>query len=193
MLRKPTELARWLGLLVSFAFLSPCAHGYQKSGAASSSRSLVAQATAELKKNDLPAAEKTLWAVLSSDPTNQEALTMLGIVRGRQERYAEAESLFRRVAQLNPKSLTAVHNLAGVLLAQDKPEEALKEYQRAVDLAPQDIPLRLEAAQLALAGGSYSKALSLLDGIKPDRFPPTAASLKAASLLGLDRRPEAEN
>ena len=117
---------------------------------------------------------------------------MLGIIRGRQQRYAEAEALFRRVAQLNPKSLTAVHNLAGALLAQDKPDEALKEYQRAVDLAPHDVPLRLEAAQLALAGGSYSKALAFLDGIKPDHFPPEAAPVKAASLLGLDRKSDAE-
>src|SRR5262249_2801215 len=152
----------------------------------------LSQAAAQLKQNDLDSAEKTLWAVLSSDPTNQEALTMLGIIRGRQQRYAEAESLFRRVTQLNPKSLTAVHNLAGTLLAEDNPEEALKEYQHAIELAPQDAALRLEAAQLALGGGSYSKALGFLDGIKQDQFPPKAAPLKAASLLGLDRRSEAE-
>jgi tetratricopeptide (TPR) repeat protein len=185
---KPSRRFVWLACLVC---ISLSAFSYQKA-APSKPNTPLAQAAAELKQNDLESAEKTLWTLLSSDPTNQEALTMLGIIRGRQQRYAEAEALFRRVAQLNPKSLTAVHNLAGALLAQDKPDEALKEYQRAVDLAPHDVPLRLEAAQLALAGGSYSKALAFLDGIKPDHFPPEAAPVKAASLLGLDRKSDAE-
>ena len=129
---KPSRRFVWLACLVC---ISLSAFSYQKA-APSKPNTPLAQAAAELKQNDLESAEKTLWTLLSSDPTNQEALTMLGIIRGRQQRYAEAEALFRRVAQLNPKSLTAVHNLAGALLAQDKPDEALKEYQRAVDLAP---------------------------------------------------------
>ena len=116
-LLKPTERSRVLVLLAGLLSVPNLASGYQKTAGAAKSSAPLAQAAAELKQNDLESAEKALWVVLSSDPANQEALTMLGIIRGRQQRYAEAESLFRRVAQLNPKSLTAVHNLAGVMLA----------------------------------------------------------------------------
>jgi tetratricopeptide (TPR) repeat protein len=149
-------------------------------------------ADAQLKQNDLESAEKTLWSVLSSDSANAEALTMLGVIRGRQRRFAEAEALFRRVGQLNPKSVVALRNLAGSLLAQDKPEEALKTYRQAIELAPQDVDLRMDAVQLELARGNFTGALEILQGIKLTQFPPAAAPFKAACLLGLGRRSEAE-
>jgi superkiller protein 3 len=123
---------------------------------------------------------------------NQDALTMLGVVRGQQHRYAEAEALFRRVLQLNPKSIGACRNLAGVLLAQDKPDEALAEYKRAIDLSPQEVGLKLDAVQIELARGNFADALTVLNGIKPERFPPSAVPFKAAALLGLGRRSDAE-
>jgi superkiller protein 3 len=118
---------------------------------------------------------------------------MLGIVRGRQQRYPEAEALFRRVLQLDPKSVVASRNLAGALLAQDKPDDAIKQYNQAIQLSPQDLELKIELAKLDLARGNFAEALSTLEGIKPDRFPSSAAPLKAASLLGLGRRSEAES
>jgi tetratricopeptide (TPR) repeat protein len=192
MLRKPIEPRRLLLISVLAIGCAPLAYSQQKSGPPKPASPL-ATAAAQLKQDELDAAEKTLWSVLSTDPANAEALTMLGVIRGRQQRFAEAEALFRRVLQLNPKSVVAVRNLAGSLLAQDKPEEALKTYKQAIELAPQDIDLRMEAVQLELARGNFSGSLALLDGIKPDHFPPAAVPFKAASLLGLGRRAEAES
>jgi tetratricopeptide (TPR) repeat protein len=192
MLHKRIESWGSLVLLGCLLCIPLAAYPDQKNAAPAKPSSQLAQAAADLKRNNLDSAEKTLWNVLSTEPANQEALTMLGVIRGRQQRFAEAEALFRRVVQLNPKSLTAVHNLAGALLAQDKADEALKEYQHAVELAPQDVGLRIEAAQLELARGGYAQALAFLDGIKPAQFPPEAVPYKAASLIGLDRKSDAE-
>jgi tetratricopeptide (TPR) repeat protein len=146
----------------------------------------------QLEHGDLGSAESTLWDVLGSEPTNEQALTLLGVVRGRQQRYAEAEALFRRVLQLNPKSIVASRNLAGALLAQDKPEEAIRQYNLAIALSPQDSDLKVEVAKLELARGNFQGALSTLDTIKPNQFPPSAVALKAASLLGVGRKADAE-
>src|ERR1700746_1068727 len=112
---------RWLAfLLVAFGEL--CSTSAWPQQERSSSALPVATARAEISRGQLEAAEKTLWTVLSSYPNQPEALTLLGIVRGRQKRYAEAEALFRRVLQLAPQSLVAHRNLASALIAQNKME-----------------------------------------------------------------------
>jgi superkiller protein 3 len=156
-----------------------------------SSTSPVSTARTEISRGQLDAAEKTLWTVLSSDPNQSEALTLLGIVRGGQKRYAEAEALFRRVLQLDPKSLTAHRNLAEALIAQNKPDAAIEEWKEVVRLAPKDYPARVQLAHLYLGRGEFAIALSNLDSIPKDQFPPDAIPAQAASLLGLGRREEA--
>ncbi|HEY6763747.1 MAG TPA: tetratricopeptide repeat protein [Candidatus Sulfotelmatobacter sp.] len=151
----------------------------------------LATAHTEISRGQLDNAEKTLWTVLSSDPNQPEALTLLGIVRGRQKRYAEAESLFRRVLQLSPESLVAHRNLGEALIAQDKPDAALEEYKEVARLAPRDYSAKLELARLYLGRGEFANALSDLDSIPRDKFPVEALPARAASLLGLGRREEA--
>ena len=152
----------------------------------------LAAAKAQLDRGDLESGEKALWGILSTEPTNQEALTLLGIVRGRQGRYGEAEALFRRVLELNPKSIAASRNLAGALLAQDKPEDAIRQYNQAIQLSPQDSDLKIELARLELERGNFAGALSTLETIQPGHMPSAAVPLQAASLLGVGRKSDAE-
>src|SRR5258708_17169480 len=181
---------RWFAVLLvgSTALCSVSAWPQQ---VRSSSASPVAKARAEISRGQLDGAEKTLWTVLSSDPNQPEALTLLGIVRGRQKRYAEAEALFRRVLQLEPTSLLAHRNLASALIAQNKPDAGIEEYIEVVRLAPQDHAAKIELARLYLARGQFAEALSSLARIPKDRFPPDAIPAQAAGLLGLGRRAEA--
>src|SRR6202011_4374786 len=145
----------------------------------------------EISRGQLDAAEKTLWTVLSSDPNQPQALTLLGIVRGRQKRCAEAEALFRRVLQLEPASLLAHRNLASALIAENKPDAGIEEYIEVVKLAPQDHAAKIELARLYLARAQFAEALSTLASIPKDHFPPEAVPAQAASLLGLGKREEA--
>jgi tetratricopeptide (TPR) repeat protein len=183
------KIRRIVVLLAGSAALCPASVGPQKGP--TSSTSPVAAARVEISRGQLDAAEKTLWTVLSSNPNHSDALTLLGIVRGRQKRYAEAEALFRRVLQLEPKSLVAHRNLAEALIAQNKPEPALEEYKEVVKLAPQDYSAKLELAHLYLGRGEFAEALSNMASIPKDRFPPDAIPAQAAALLGLGRREEA--
>jgi tetratricopeptide (TPR) repeat protein len=151
----------------------------------------IATARAEISRGQLEPAEKTLWTVLSSDPNQPEALTLLGIIRGRQKRYAEAEALCRRALQLDPASLAAHRNLASALVTQNKTDAALEEYKEVVKLAPRDSSAKVELARLHLTRGEFAESLSDLDGIPKDKFPAEAIPAKAASLLGMGRREEA--
>src|SRR5260370_42147800 len=128
---------RWFAVLLvgSTALCSVSAWPQQ---GRSSSASPVAKAWAEISRGQLDGAEKTLWTVLSSDPNQPEALTLLGIIRGRQKRYAEAEALFRRVLQLEPASLLAHPNLASALIAQNNTDGAIEQYKEVVKRAPLD-------------------------------------------------------
>ena len=89
--------------------------------------------------------------------------------------------------------MVATRNLAGALLAQDKPEEAIQQYNQAIGLNPQDSDLKIEVAKLRTGARKLcGSALSTLDTISPSQFPPPAIALKAASLLGMGRKADAE-
>jgi tetratricopeptide (TPR) repeat protein len=151
----------------------------------------VTMAESQFKRNDLANAEKTLWSVLASDPNHEGALTLLGIIRSRQQRYAEAESLFHRILQLNPKSIIARRNLTSALIAQDKIDDAIEESRELVKLVPQDSDLKVELARLYLGRGQFGEALATLEAIPTRQFPQAAIPVKAASLLGLERKSDA--
>lgn len=158
----------------------------------SQGKSSLAEAKAQLSKDDLAGAEKTLWTVLSSDANNGEALTLLGILRGRQERFAEAEALFRRALQIDPKSVVAARNLANALLAQDKTDEAIAQYKQAEKVAPQDATLKIDLARLYISGGKFDEALSELNQIPPAHLSAETIGMKAAGLVGVGKNSDAE-
>ena len=152
----------------------------------------LATAKAALAKGDLDGADKTLLSLLSSEPNNQEGLLLLGVLRGRQQRYSEAEVLFRRVLQLDAKSVASHRNLAGALLAEDKFDEAVEQYQIASSLDPGDLQLKVELARVEVGRSNFSAALAAIGSIPRAQLPLAAIPVKVAALLGLDRAPEAE-
>jgi tetratricopeptide (TPR) repeat protein len=151
----------------------------------------LAIARTQATKGDLDAAEKTLWTILGPDPNNLEALNMLGAIRAQQQRYPEAESLFRRVLRLDPKQPAAAKNLAGVLLAENKPDEAIGQMAEAAKLAPHDYELKAGLARLYSSRGDYKNALATFDSIPAVHFPVTAVPDKAAALIAIGKKTEA--
>src|SRR5437660_8023013 len=173
-----------LVLLVAAISSLPIISWSQKPGTSSP----IKTARGDVARGHLEGAEKNVWTVLSSDPNNLDALTLLGISRGRQKRYSEAEALLRRVLQLDPKSLVAQRNLASALIAENKGDEALEVDKGIAKASPQDVSANLELARLYVARGQFSDALTALNAIPAVRFPVEGVPTKAAALLG-DRRP----
>jgi len=143
----------------------------------------LARVRLQVNRGDLAGAEKSLWTSLSLNPKDDGALVLLGIVRSRQNRYEEAESLFRRALELNNGSADASKELAQALAVQEKFDEALDQYQSAAKLAPRDVGIMTELARMRLRRGDFAEALSTLGLISPNRFPVAAIPVKAAALL----------
>jgi tetratricopeptide (TPR) repeat protein len=180
--------------LPPFLLLSVCgviSTWAQNPAAQKSSGTATVSAQAQFNRGDLTAAESSVWSVLSSNPNDEQALTLLGMIRNRQQRYAEAEVLFGRVLQLKPKSVGARTQLANVLASQNKKDEAIGQYHEAMNLAPDNAELKLDLAALYVSKAEFAQALSTLETISPDRFPAAGVPLKAASLLALGKRSDA--
>src|SRR4051794_1552047 len=192
MFRRVTEQRGWRlpCVLLVCALMAPfCC--IPTSAAQAEPHSSLATAKTELDRGELESSEKHLWDILSVEPTNQQALVMLGAIRSRQQRFVEAEALYRRVLQLNPKSVAASRGLAGSLTGQGKQDEAIHQYKDAIRLDPREMGLKIEVAKLDLARNDFADGLATLDAIQSG-LPATAVPLKAACLLGLGRRSEAE-
>src|ERR1700690_1557165 len=154
-------------------------------------KSPLAVAQNRLDDGDLQSAENPIWPLLNANPNHKEALTLLGVIRGRQTRYAEAESLFRRVLKLDPGSAVAYRNLGSALVAQDKLEDAIQQYKDGIKAFPANVDLKVDLARLYAGNGQFADVLTSLGTIPPARLPAEALPLKAGSLLALGRPAEA--
>lgn len=134
-----------------------------------------------LNSEDLSAAEKRFEGLLAKTPKDSEALGGLGVVRLRQERFADAESLLASALRIsgNKKWVEALSASQFSLAMQEGKENLDNEqlllakdaYERARKLAPLSL-----APQVALIGvltrlNQLDDAKALLNGIKdgPDR------------------------
>lgn len=72
-------------------------------------------------------------------PQQLDALAGIAAIRFEQQRLSEAESLYRQLISQRPSDATTRRTFAELLLAQDKPKEALAQFE-AARLALADVP-----------------------------------------------------
>jgi tetratricopeptide (TPR) repeat protein len=154
------------------------------------STSHLAAAQKQLSQGDVQGAEATVWQVLSVNPNDKQALTLLAAIRVKQQQFQEAESLLRRVILLDPKAIDPHVSLSDVLLAQQKLDDAVAEYETAEQLEPGNIELKANFARLLLIKGDSERSLAILNQIPAARFPETGIPIKAAALLSLGKTTE---
>ena len=152
----------------------------------------VAGAATLIQSGKLDAAEGLLWEVLTRHPENAEALNLLGSIRLRQKRFAEAETLLRRAISLAPNLQSAHVNLARVFQAQSETDKEIAALLDAARLAPSDAEVNCSLAAAYLKQNDFHHALEALERIPRAHRPDAALPLLAASYLGLGRVPEAQ-
>jgi tetratricopeptide (TPR) repeat protein len=117
---------------------------------------------------NLAGAESELAALLGQDAADGEALNLLGIVRARQLRAAEAEALFKQSLAAAPRLAGPRLNLGLLYAAQNRLEEAAAQFEETLKLAPRhrEAAARLVTTLRSLAAEAYAgdpeKALSHL-------------------------------
>ena len=101
---------------------------------------------------------------LALDPTLAEAHLTLGMVRHFTDwDWAGSEVAFREAIRLSPGYAEAHHELSMLLMRQQRFDEALREAQLAVYLAPMSSRFEIGAAEVYLFSGRYDEALEGAD------------------------------
>jgi adenylate cyclase len=117
---------------------------------------------------------------LALDPSNVRALTLLSVKHrlaiGLPERdLKRADELVSRALARDPNSAFAHAEKAGVLVDQERPEEAISEAERALSLDPTMAIAYLHMGEASIALGSFEKGLEFFD--KAIRLSPHDPSL----------------
>lgn len=108
------------------------------------------------------AAERALSKVLKLSPGHAQANNNLGNILSSRRQYTEAEALYRRAIQNNPRYVLAYKNLGFLLRETGRAEEALTVLRQAMDLAPEANEIIDELASTLESLNHYSEAAQWL-------------------------------
>ena len=153
-------------------------------------RTTMARAFTQLKQ--WPAVVEQCQLVLAINQSNADAQGMLADALYAEGRFAEAAMAYRRYAALRPADPTPFTQLGVMAIADNKPEEALVAFRRAVEVAPTSWQAQRNLANLlfdshdAAAAATHAREAARL---KPDDA--AAHDLLGRSLGALGRLDEA--
>jgi tetratricopeptide (TPR) repeat protein len=150
--------------------------------------------TAHLQRGDPPAAAEEFRRALELNPKLPSVNTFLGKSLSQMQRSDEAAECFRRELALNPNDHDA-NLLLGMHLqkAEQKYDEALLHYERALRARPGSVNARFEIGLVYLQTGRTEEALAMIVGVVndvPDFLEGHATLARLYYRLG--RREEAE-
>lgn len=132
-----------------------------------------------------PEAIEQYQQVLSSNPSDQQALKELGSLLNRQGQFVEAASYLARAAEVNPTDLALQQDLAWAQEAGGSLEQAAETYRRLLGAAPQAAVSRTRLAEVLLRQQKPAEALAVVeDGLGRT---PSAPLLKRARASLLER------
>jgi tetratricopeptide (TPR) repeat protein len=116
--------------------LSELAAARRPAGPPLDARALFTQAMALHEAKRTAETEALARRILASEPGYRPALNLLGILREEAGDHREAADLFARFAELAPDDPEAHYNLAIVLVALERLDDAIVHYRRAIALKP---------------------------------------------------------
>jgi len=109
------------------------------------------------KQQKLPEAESELKKALALDPSSDAVTGLANIYMG-SGRLAEAEAALRKLIAAHPDRSDPRIQLGRVLAAEGKNDDAIAELQAAAKLAPADVALQRDLADLYLIAKKYDQA-----------------------------------
>lgn len=136
-------------------------------------------------RGHIDAAEKQLWELVVRKPENAPAINLLGIIRTREKRYAEAEALFKRVLVITPAFASAYRGLGELYRLQERREDAKAAYLKAHELAPGDADTSLALGTICQEAGEFERSIEILNSIPAAQRPPLALPVMASDYFAL--------
>jgi tetratricopeptide (TPR) repeat protein len=131
----------------------------------------IKQAVALHQQGNLVEAEAAYKNILNADPSEFDALHMLGIINAQRGSFAEAEKLLRQALAVDNKIPPLLHNHGTVLCNLGRFDEAIESYNGAIELAPNHAPLYSDRANALFGLTLYDQALADYEkalALKPD-------------------------
>lgn len=92
----------------------------------------------ELRQNHLVEASEAVRTILQKMPDSTDALLIAGIVAWRQTRFAEAKKTFLKGIEIDDRRADFHAFLGRIAEAERRPQDALRQYERALTLDPHD-------------------------------------------------------
>jgi DNA-binding winged helix-turn-helix (wHTH) protein/TolB-like protein len=111
-----------------------------------------------------PRAKAAAERAIALDPRSAEAHTSLGFQLYKFEwKWAESQKAFQTAIALNPK-YTLAHHWYGELLGMlKKDREAMVEFEKALTLAPDSVPIRVDIAMTLIRARRQAEAIPVLE------------------------------
>ena len=129
---------------------------FEKSFELNPERKNLALAAEHQKEGRWEEAEQLYREVLRSNPTNVDAMRLLGNVTLQTGRIYQAERLFRRALSNAPDYVLAQIDLGCALKKQSRLEEAIDQFRQAISLEPDNVQAHhLLGSTLSLAAQTY--------------------------------------
>ena len=132
-----------------------------------------------LDRSDIAGLDGELMALAVANPTDPKTLELLARLRFKQGRLAESRALYRRVLELDPKSVSARINSARIEYVSGQTGEAVRLLNGAERRPNLNPLLRLELTAAYLLIGDPRTALSVADAL-----PPSVKNTAGLPLLG---------
>ncbi len=110
------------------------------------------------KAGDLQGAERLFRSVLSHDPSNGDALNLLGVIAMQTGRPAEAAGLVGRAVQVDSTKPEFHYNLGMAHLGLRSRDEAIKCFRQATSLRPDYADALINLGNLLLNAGELDEA-----------------------------------
>lgn len=109
---------------------------FEKSFELSPEHKLLAKAVECLQENNFEEAERLSREIMSINPSNVEALRLMGRMAARQYRVGLAERHYRKALEIAPDYTGVIIDLAKLLRDDDRFEEAIACFRQAIEMEP---------------------------------------------------------
>jgi len=111
------------------------------------------------KKGQYPAAIAPLKQVIENNPTDEMALSLLGITYLQLNSFVEAERFFKQALEKNSKNVEAYNNLSLVYYKQQRYEAAISELRKSLSVQPNNIETLKSLASIYYEIGQADEAI----------------------------------
>jgi hypothetical protein len=122
-------------------------------------------------KGELEALAQTRLANLSTEyldalkknPSDQNALTQLGILYGENGMYAESLVQFQKILALDKTNAVALNNIGNINMLQERLEDARQAYESALKSSPEDTGIMVNLARVLAQTGKQEEGRKLFE------------------------------